>query len=139
MILEEEYPHSISLGYGGDYRLSYLRSLVIAEGHDHTLDSVILMDADLQGLAVGGEVLDTFRSCEVDRWIIPRDALPFEGSSFYGEYGSPNIFGPDLGRVFLESYEPDFPAFHLLGLGLPVLGKKPGSGLIKPSNPPWEA
>ena len=105
-ILAEEYPHSISLGYGGDYKLSYLRSLVIAEGHDHTLDSSVLMDADLQGLAVGSDVLDSFRSCEVDRWIIPRDAVPFERTSFYGEYGSPNIFGPDLGRVFLESYEP---------------------------------
>ena len=105
-ILAEEYPHSISLGYGGDYKLSYLRSLVIAEGHDHTLDSSVLMDADLQGLAVGSDVLDSFRSCEVDRWIIPRDAVPFERTSFYGEYGSPNIFGPHLGRVFLESYEP---------------------------------
>ena len=70
-ILAEEYPHSISLGYGGDYKLSYLRSLVIAEGHDHTLDSSVLMDADLQGLAVGSDVLDSFRSCEVDRWIKP--------------------------------------------------------------------
>ena len=101
------FVHPLHLaGVWGDYKLSYLRSLVIAEGHDHTLDSSVLMDADLQGLAVGSDVLDSFRSCEVDRWIIPRDAVPFERTSFYGEYGSPNIFGPDLGRVFLESYEP---------------------------------
>ena len=71
-ILAEEYPHSISLGYGGDYKLSYLRSLVIAEGHDHTLDSSVLMDADLGG-AGGGKrcvgLIPVLRSRSLDQTI----------------------------------------------------------------------
>ena len=105
MILVEEYPNSIAMGYGGDYRLSFLRSWVLAEGHPYTLDSGVLMDLDLLGAGVDRDMLEFFRSCGIDRWIIPRGATPFQVRSYYGEYGSGNVFGPDLGRVFGESYE----------------------------------
>jgi hypothetical protein len=95
-------PGPLSVGYSGNYKLSFLRPIPVFAGEPYQLDAVALMDAQVSGAAMPHAVLESVRACRMRTWLIPAGATPFALASAYDS--RLQVFGDAFIDVFRDNY-----------------------------------
>ncbi len=75
--IEKDYPNrSLAVGYSGDERGTYYKSLVfpdlIYHGQPLFISASAFADMDLGGVDIGREALEYLLRCEIWGWILPK-------------------------------------------------------------------
>ena len=99
---ESQYGDSIAVGYSPAYRLSFLRPLLVFDGHPYELDAPALMSHELAGEPFPRAATDAMASCSTKVWLIPRGGDPFHLSSAYA--GGEPVFPPGFVAAFHRSF-----------------------------------
>jgi len=92
----------LAVGYGSNYKLSYLRPIPVFAGQPYQLDAVALMDAQVSGAPMPDAVLGSVRACRMRAWLIPAGVRPFELASAYDPHVQ--VFGDAFVDVFRDNY-----------------------------------
>jgi hypothetical protein len=95
---------SIAMGYGGDYRLSFYRPLLVFLGNSYVLDAPAVIEEQRAGIPLPEATLDALRRCEVDTWLIPKGGAPFTMVNPYPETAGADVFGDTFRRAFYGAY-----------------------------------
>ncbi len=92
----------VAVGYGSNYRLSYLRPIPVFAGQPYQLDAVALMDTQVSGAPMPEAVLASVRACRMRAWLIPAGGKPFALASAYDP--RVQVFGEAFIDAFRERY-----------------------------------
>jgi hypothetical protein len=93
---------AIAMGYGGNYRLSFFRPLLVFDGHPYHLDGASLMDRHWSGSAFPRASIDLVRECRVGTWVIPVGGPPFVLPNAYPVGG--DVIPLEFRRAFESRY-----------------------------------
>jgi hypothetical protein len=99
---EARYGGPLAVGYGPEYRLSFLRPVAVFDGQPYSLDAVSLMDRQIAGRPVPPAVVASIRQCRMHAWLVPRGGAPFELPNAYDP--AKEVFGKDFRDRFETSY-----------------------------------
>ncbi|MBW4538661.1 MAG: glycosyltransferase family 39 protein [Myxacorys chilensis ATA2-1-KO14] len=89
----------ISMGYGSSYPLAAYRPALVFANNPYLLDSASLMEMQASGLNNTPEnTLNAIRTCQIRRWLIPKNEKPFEVYSYY----------PPLQKLFSDQFKQEF-------------------------------
>lgn len=98
------YPNaSIGMGYGGDYRLTWYRPILVFAGNPYLIDAVALMDMQKAGLKIPSKTLKALDSCQIKIWLIPKGGQAFEMQNSHWPHNQ--LFSDEFKEIFLKRYE----------------------------------
>jgi len=96
---------AIEMGYAGgprEYRLSWLRPLLIFAGQPYSLDAAAVMDMQAAGLPLPAATLQRLADCTTRWWLIPRGHEPFTLRTMYPP--NPPLFDAAFAGAFRDRY-----------------------------------
>lgn len=97
---------TIAMGYNhfGE-RFTFARPLIVFRSGIYPIDAPAVQEYGMSGLVVPEATIAAVRRCEVDLWLIPKGAAPFEGPNKYPTTNYRPLFPESFIRAFAESYE----------------------------------
>ena len=105
-IMRRHADRRIAIGYGtpDPEAVFRFRQYLVYRGHPYLLDYNAYMDMKLAGVPLPPATLRAIAQCDIDVWLMPRDAAPFDWWDVYATDGS-RLFPPELAEAFLRHYE----------------------------------
>ncbi len=99
---------SIAMGYANaGERSTFVRPLLVFGGQPYPIDAPAVQEYEMSRLDIPPATLDALRRCEVDIWLIPKDAKPFDGPNKYPSIRFAPLFPQSFKDAFLNAYELD--------------------------------
>ncbi len=107
-IVRENPNRSIAMGYANaGERSTFVRPLLVFGGQPYPIDAPAVQEFEMSRLDIPSATLDALRRCEVDIWLIPKDARPFDGPNKYPSMELAPLFPESFKRAFVNAYELD--------------------------------
>jgi hypothetical protein len=99
---------SVAMGYANaGERSTFVRPLLVFGGQPYPIDAPAVQEYEMSRLDIPPATLDTLRRCEVDIWLIPKDATPFDGPNKYPSMDLAPLFPESFKHAFVNAYTRD--------------------------------
>jgi hypothetical protein len=100
--IREAYPATpMTMGYGGDYRLTFYRPLLVFWGNPYLLDSAVVMEDRWGRVEMPPETIDAILACRIPIWVLPHTTRPFHVEDHYTKE---SLFDEEFRTAFLQTY-----------------------------------
>jgi hypothetical protein len=101
----EHAGRSFAMGYShlGE-RWTFARAVLVFRSGIYPIDAPAVQEYGMSGLAVPEATIAAVRRCDVNLWLIPKGAKPFEGPNKYPTTNYGPLFPESFIRAFAESY-----------------------------------
>jgi len=97
---------SIAMGYANSgERSTFVRPALVFRGGPYPIDAPAVQEFEMSGIDIPKATIDALRRCDVDLWLIPKGAKPFDGPNKYPATGFAQLFPDSFKQTFFESYE----------------------------------
>jgi hypothetical protein len=97
---------SIAMGYANTgERSTFVRPVLVFRSGRYLIDAPAVQEFEMSGLDLPAETIEALRRCDVEIWLIPKGAAPFDGPNKYPAMAYAPLFSDAFKHAFVETYE----------------------------------
>jgi hypothetical protein len=107
-LVESNPGRSMAMGYANaGERATFVRPLLVFRGNRYPIDAPAVQEFEMSGLDLPRATIEAMRGCEIDVWLMPKGAQPFDGPNKYPSTNLAPLFPETFKRAFADAYERD--------------------------------
>jgi hypothetical protein len=96
---------SIAMGYANaGERSTFVRPVLVFRSGRYPIDAPAVQEFEMSGLELPRATIDALRRCDVEMWLIPKGATPFDGPNKYPAMANAPLFPHAFKQAFLDAY-----------------------------------